>query len=238
MRRLTALSISVGLVAVALVWCSSEYLARAAGQNGQRLSAPVYIGWPLPATGKAYDSIDGKHLWQYVKEQSDIAERYRDQGHPQFWGRIAGTSSDVEDVQWLLGRYRQIGLSDVHAQTVAFFHPQWAPDSWEVTAKTAGKTMKLTTAQPPYGAVSTDGKVLDLPAAYIGLGSDADFNGRDVRGKGVLFLRNQFTYNIGPADVLKRAEDRGAAAVLVSDLRGGNLTVQAYRADTDRKSVV
>jgi len=186
----------------------------------------------LPAERATYGAIDGKHLWQYVREQADIAERYRDQGHPQFWGRIAGTSGDAEDVQWLLAKYQQAGLSDVHSQTVSFFDPQWGPQSWEVTARTAGKTMTLTSAQPPYGAVSTDGKVLDLPAVYVGLGSEADFAGRDVRGKAVLFIRSQFTYNVGPADVLKRAEDRGAAAILVSDLRGGNFNVQAYRATT------
>src|SRR5207249_10199114 len=110
---------------------------------------------PLPAADQAYGVIDGKHLWQYVKEQADIAERYRDQGHPQFWGRIAGTSSDVEDVQWLLKKYQQIGLTEAHSQTVAFFQPQWAPASWDVTATVGGKTIKLTSAQPPYGAEST-----------------------------------------------------------------------------------
>ena len=193
---------------------------------------PVFVGWPLPATGRAYGAIDGKHLLQYVREQADIAERYRDQGHPQFWGRIAGTSGDVEDMQWLLTKYQQAGLTDTHSQTVVFFHPQWAPESWEVTATREGKTMKLTSAQPPYGTVSTEGKVLDLPAVYVGLGSEADFAGRDIRGKAVLFIRSHFTYNVGPADVLKRAEDRGAAAILVSDLRGGNFNVQAYRANT------
>jgi hypothetical protein len=212
------------------------YQTDAADQRSQppaeASSGPVYVGWPLPATGKAYGTIDGQHLWQYVREQADIADRYRDQGHPQFWGRIAGTSGDLEDAQWLLTKYQQAGLTDTHSQTVAFFDPQWAPQSWEVTATAAGKMMKLTSAQPPYGAVSTDGKVLDLPAVYVGLGSEADFAGRDVRGKAVLFIRSQFTYNVGPADVLKRAEDHGAAAILVSDLRGGNFNVQAYRANT------
>src|SRR5262245_29179108 len=134
MRKAAARSISVALSAVALALCGRDAPARAAAQRGQTPSAPVYVGWPLAATGRAYGWIDGKHLWPYVKEQADIAERYRDQGHPQFWGRIGGTSSDVEDVQWLLREYQQIGLSDVHAQAVAFFHPQWAPDSWEVTA--------------------------------------------------------------------------------------------------------
>jgi len=235
MRRIKVLSASVVLVA-SLVMVGHLTSSGAAGQTAQlpggTSSDPVFVGWPLPATGKAYGTIDGKHLWQYVREQADIAERYRDQGHPQFWGRIAGTSGDVEAAQWLITKYQQAGLTDTHSQTVAFFHPQWAPESWEVTATAAGKTLKLTSAQPPYGAVSTDGKVLDLPAAYVGLGSDADFAGRDVRGKAVLFIRPQFTYNVGPADVLKRAEDHGAAAILVSDLRGGNFNVQAYRATT------
>jgi hypothetical protein len=230
-RRNQTLSVSMGLVAVFVV-CGRLDPAYVSGQRAQQpantTSAPVFVGWPLPATGKAYGTIDGKHLWQYVREQADIAERYRDQGHPQFWGRIAGTSGDVEDVQWLLKKYQQIGLTDAHSQTVVFFDPQWAPESWEVMATAGGKTMKLTSAQPPYGAAATGGKVLDLPAVYVGLGSDADFAGRDVRGKAVLYVRAQFTYNLA-ADVLKRAEDQGAAAVLVTDLRGGNYSVQAYR---------
>jgi hypothetical protein len=193
MRRIKALAVPLGLVA-AFVLCVRFYQAHAAGQRAQQpatsSSEPVYVGWPLAATGKAYATIDGKHLWQYVRDQADIAERYRDQGHSQFWGRIAGTSGDVEDVQWLLKKYQQIGLTDTHSQTVALFLPQWAPESWDVTATAGGKTMKLTSAQPPYGAASTDGKVLDLPAAYVGLGSDADFAGRDVRGKAVLFIRD------------------------------------------------
>jgi hypothetical protein len=119
MRRMKALSASLGLLA-ALVMFGRLYRTDAAGQRTQPPASPsgnpVYVGWPLPATGKAYGTIDGKHLWQYVREQADIAERYRDQGHPQFWGRIAGTSGDLEDAQWLLTKYQQAGLTDTHRQ--------------------------------------------------------------------------------------------------------------------------
>jgi hypothetical protein len=74
--------------------------------------------------------------------------------------------------------------------------------------------------------------VLDLPAVYVGLGSEADYVGRDVKGKAVFFMRGQLGYNMGPADVLKRAEDHGAAAIFGSDLRGGNLNTQSYKAAT------
>jgi hypothetical protein len=234
MRRFSSLSMVSG-VAVVVVF-ASYYEAGEARQRALEASPSAagrfFVSWPLSAADQAYAAVDGKHLWQYVKEQGEIAERYRDQGHPQFWGRIAGTSGDAEDVQWLLNKYQRIGLRDVHSQTVAFFDPQWVPGPWNVTAAAGGKTIELTSAQPPYGAESTGGRVVDMRAVYVGLGSDADFAGRDVRGKAVFLVRGQPGYNVGPADVLKRAEDNGAAAIFAWDLRGGNYNIQSYRVNT------
>jgi hypothetical protein len=192
-----------------------------------------YMAPPVPSADRAYGAIDGKHLWQYVKEQAEIAEHYRDQGHPQFWGRIVGTSGDVADAQWLLDQYRKIGLTDTHSQTMDMFLPQWSAGPWTVTITSAGKTLNLTSAQPPYGTPGTDGKNLDIEAVYVGLGSEADFAGRDVRGKAVLLIRGMPGYDMGPADALKRAQDHGAAAIFSADLRGGNYSNQSYRAYTN-----
>jgi Peptidase family M28 len=195
--------------------------------------APVseYLHWPVPTGDTKYGAIDGKHIWQYVKEQAEIAEKYRDDGHPQFWGRIAGTSGDVADAQWLENKYRQLGL-ETRLQTVNFFNPQWSVQSWGVTATGGGKIVSLPSAEPSYGSPSTDGKELDLEVVYVGLGSEADFAGRDVRGKAVLLVKPQPSYQAGDADTLKRVEDHGAAAILSTDLRGGNFNAQAYRAFT------
>jgi Peptidase family M28 len=239
MRNISIASVLAGVI-IALAASSDFPLAyaqtggadKSAHLSTESLSEPVYEEWPLPATGKAYGVIDGKHLWQYVKEQAAISEHYRDKGHPQYWGRITGTSGDVESAQWLLEKYRQIGLTDIHSQTLALFDPQWAPESWEVTASASGQTLELTSAQPPYAAVSTNGKVLDVPIVYVGLGSEADFAGRDVRGKAVLIVKGEIDYAVGPADVLKRALDGGAAAILETDLRGGNYKAIAYQTNT------
>src|SRR5262249_52572107 len=56
----------------------------------------AFLQWPLPAGGQAYADIDGKRLHTFVVEQAGISRKYRDQGHPQFWGRITGTSGDAE----------------------------------------------------------------------------------------------------------------------------------------------
>lgn len=188
-------------------------------------------GYAAPAKDAKYAAIDGKHLWHIVVEQAEIARRYRDSGHPQFWGRLAGTSADVEDAEWLLGKFKQIGL-ETRLQTVNFFAPQWAAESWSVAAVSGAKSIPISSAEPAYASPGTDGKELDLEVAYVGLGSEADFANRDVRGKAILLVKVPSSYQAGPADLIKRAEDHGAAAILSMDLRGGNYNVQSYRAYT------
>src|SRR4249920_2425183 len=56
----------------------------------------MLLRWPVLPGNEKYSAIDGRHLHGYVDEQVAISRRYRDQGHPKFWGRIIGTSSDVE----------------------------------------------------------------------------------------------------------------------------------------------
>src|SRR5438876_6935741 len=73
-----------------------------------------FLQWRLLPTEKAYESIDGKKMLTYVSELGAISRRYRDAGHPQFWGRIIGSSADRETAQWLMAKLTQIGLTDVH----------------------------------------------------------------------------------------------------------------------------
>lgn len=197
-------------------------------------SAPAaeLLHWPLAPANQKYGAIDGKHLWHYVAEQAKIAEDYRDRTHAQFWGRISGTSGDVADAHWLLSKYRQIGLSDTRMQTINYFAPQWQARSWSITLVSGPQRMQLTSAQPSYGSPGTDTNGLLLDVAYVGLGSEADFKGRDVRGKAVLLVRARPSYEVAPAEVLRRAEEHGAAAILSMDLSGGNYNTQSYRAYT------
>ena len=74
-----------------------------------------YLVWQPPASEKAYGSIDGNHLKQYVEDQAAISRRYRDKGH-QFWGRITGTEADEENAQWMMDKFRKAGLSDIRQQ--------------------------------------------------------------------------------------------------------------------------
>src|SRR5579872_3758816 len=85
--------------------------------------AMTVLAQPAVPRGQSHDveasylSIDGARLKGYVDEQTAISRRYRDNGHPQFWGRIAGTEADAENAHWLMAKFKAIGLSDVHEQS-------------------------------------------------------------------------------------------------------------------------
>ncbi len=188
----------------------------------------MFIRFPLPAGQDIYADIDGKHMHKYVVEQANIARRYRDAGHPKFWGRIIGSSADAEDADWMLARFKAAGLSDVHSQPFDL-KPQWFAESWEVTVTGTGKSISLESAQPDYAAVGTPPEGLDLEAVYVGLGSEADFAGRDVKGKAVFV----FTMLGGPdEDAVRRADEKGAAAILEVNMLPGNARYQAYPSGT------
>jgi len=236
-------SVAAGVLGVA---AGVVVLARVpvVGQQGQGPAAPprnpspanmpletlqnMFIRFPLPPGDSAYADIDGKHMHRYVVEQAAISRRYRDAGHPKFWGRIIGTSADAEDVAWMTERFKAAGLSDVRAQSYDLV-PQWFPQSWTVTITGGGRTITLESAQPDYGAVGTSRDGIDLDAVYVGLGSEADFAGRDVKGKAVVV----FTMLGAPNEnAVRRADAKGAAAILEVNMLPGNARYQAYPSGT------
>lgn len=188
-----------------------------------------YIRMPLPPGEQQYGKIDGDHLKGFLREVVGVSEKSKADGEP-LWGRIAGTKYDdmVEGI--VEAKFKQFGLQDVHRQ---YFDlpPQWFPTGWELSMASGGTTTRLETARPATGSVPTAGAAgLDLDAVWVGLGTAADFAGRDVKGKLVVVqsmpmpgvVSHSASYN-GSA---KRAADNGAAAVVLNVAIPGNFQVQ------------
>ena len=192
------------------------------------------IEFPLPKDEPAYGSIDGRKMHKYVEELAQISLRYRDNGHPKFWGRLIGTSSETETNEWLMGKFRALSLSDVHAQPLDLA-PQWFPKDWNVTMTGGGKTINLTSAQPAYYANDLPAGGVDVEAVYVGLGTEADFKGKDVRGKAVFVYSMQGLAN---EKAVKRADDKGAIVVFDVSMLPGNMHYIAYPSDTKAPSLV
>jgi Peptidase family M28 len=186
------------------------------------------LEWPLPPGEQAYGRIDGKHLHEYVAQQAAISRRYRDQGHPKFWGRIIGSSADAESAEWLVNKFKSFGMSDVRIQPLPL-DPQWFPQKWEVTVTGGDKTITLDSAQPDYRATPLPAEGIDVEAVYGGLGSTADLVGKDLKGKAVFTYTMLGMHNEG---AVKRADDSGAAVIFEVDMTPGNMRYQAYPSNT------
>lgn len=221
--------LTVAAPAFVVVACSSQAQSAATqpAASSQRTSTSglpalddLYLQWPLPPGAETYGAIDGKRIHQYVVEQSAIARRYRDQGH-QFWGRIIGTSSDAESAEWVLAKFKQFGLTEAHIQPIDLA-PQWMPQSWEVTASAGGKTLRLESAWPATPSAGTQPAGLDLEAVFVGLGSEAEYIGRDVRGKAV-FIYSPPKPGGGERSAEERAQSKGAAAIFNINGSPGNI---------------
>jgi hypothetical protein len=194
------------------------------------------LEWPLAPQNKAYGAIDGKHLHQYVEQLTAISRKYRDSGHPQFWGRIIGTSAHDETEQFVADEFKQIGLENVHIQRFDL-PPQWMPQSWDISASGSGKTIQLNATEPAFQTPGTNKDGLDLEAVYVGTGSEADFKGRDVRGKAVVMLSMPLPSSYRRTDTAegadRRAEAHGAAAILDIVALPGNFKEQFYPTGTN-----
>ena len=177
----------------------------------------------------SYSSIDGTHLKGYVDELTAISRRYRDNGHPQFWGRIIGTQADAENARWLMDKFKAAGLTDVREQSFDLA-PQWMPQSWSVSASGGGTTIALGSAQPTYQGVATPLGGLDLEAVDVGFATDADLAGRDLNGKAVFFysMDYQSRHSTISNGAVKRIGEKGAAAIFITLLIPGNMHFQFY----------
>ena len=160
-----------------------------------------------------------------VVAQADIARRYRDHVNPKDRGRIIGQSSDAESKEWLLDRFRAVGLSQVRAQEFALL-PQWYPRNYQATLRSGGKTVELVTAQPFYRSPGTP-RWRSRPRGRLRRArGEGDFAGKDVKGKAVFIYRMP----LGPPDIgaRQRAEAKGAAVVFDVHMLPGNIKYQAY----------
>jgi len=143
-----------------------------------------YPDWPLTESQNQYGSIDGQRMKQQVIELGQIATRYRDAGN-RWWGRLPGTSADREGMAYMTRIFENLGLSVEHFPYT--LPTDWRAVDWSASFTTEdGVRTELSTAFPVARTRETPDQGIEAEAVWVGVGSGADFNGRDVRGKAVI----------------------------------------------------
>ena len=191
--------------------------------------AESYLRWPLPASAAAYGRIDGNHLKPYVEQLAAISRKSRDAGQ-QWWGRITGTPAHAEAQQFVASKLRSFGM-DVRLEETPL-PPAWFPTSWAVSAASGARTVALNTAHPVLRSIGTPASGLELDAVYVGLGTPADFAGRDVRGKAVVIYSiptpSALNHSAKTNGAMLLAEEKGAAAIIIVLGIPGNFSTQLW----------
>ena len=188
-----------------------------------------YLRWPLPPSAAAYGRIEGSHLKPYVEQLAAISRKSRDAGN-QWWGRITGTPAHAEAQQLVASKLRSFGM-DVRLEETPL-PKAWFPTSWAVSAVGGDNTVVLKSAHPVLRSAGTPAAGLSLDAVYVGLGTPADFAGRDVRGKAVIIYSiptpSALNHSGKTNGAMLLAEEKGAAAVIIVLGIPGNFTTQLW----------
>ena len=173
-------------------------------------------GQPLTDATRVYADIEGRKMKALVNEVVAISRRSRDDGN-KYWGRIAGTKYEAMTGDWVEGKFKALGMQDIHR--VEFdLRPQWFPLDWSFTATGGGKTMTFKTLLPASGSAPIPNG-LEAEAIWLGLGTAADIMGRDVKGKiaviHTMLAPGQMGQSANFEGSVRRASEAGAAAVVV-----------------------
>jgi hypothetical protein len=220
---ITALAMTAGLAAQRGAQGADPAAAPPGPQGGRGTYQPtlwwgdeMFPKWPYPAGDAIYTDLDGAKIKGYINEITAISRKSRDDGN-QYWGRITGSPYDRMTTDWVAAQFKRIGL-ETRIQEFTDLPEQWWPASWDVNVGAGGKNVALKTAFPLYRSVGTEGQS-ELEPVWVGMGTAADFRGRDVRGKAVVAYgfpnpggRENTALTWG---IVKRAEEQGAAALFI-----------------------
>jgi len=145
-----------------------------------------------------------------VDEIVAISLKSRDDGN-RYWGRIAGTKYETMTGDLVESKFRRLGLTDIHRPEFSL-PPQWVPSDWDFTATAGGTTLKFNSLLPALGSASTPPGGVEMEAVWVGLGTAADFIGRDVKGKAVIVHAMLSPGEMGQSANLEGAFKRAIAA--------------------------
>lgn len=203
-------------------------LSRPTGRFGRTLGLPKdgrdlyipdedYIRFPLPPGAEAYGDVDALKIKSTMGEITAISRKSRDDGN-QYWGRIPGTPYDRMIQDWVMAKFEKLGLSDVRRQEIAM-KPLWYPTAWTAAFTVDGARHALKSVFPITLSPPAAGDGITAPVVWVGLGTAADFQGRDVRGKTVMIYSlptpGGRDHSADWSGAVRRANDAGAAVILV-----------------------
>ncbi len=134
--------------------------------------------------------ISAQELQKYGDILTRISIRSRDDGEI-LWGRIQGTEYEREAHQWIFEKLESGGIKDVFHDPFPSQFPQWRPTVCDLTITSApgfdaDKTFSLGSPMTAFVSANTKIGGVEAEVIYVGDGTAAELQGRDLQDKIVL----------------------------------------------------
>ncbi len=144
----------------------------------------------LPKQDDPRRDIKAAELEHYGKVLTDIARQSRDDGEI-LWGRIQGTKYERKAHQWIYRQLESFGIDDVQHDAFPSRFPQWRPSNCTLIVTEApgfkpGQSYEFNRPITAFSSATTPPEGLEAELIYVGDGTAAELNGRDIQDKIVL----------------------------------------------------
>ena len=137
-----------------------------------------YPEWKTPY----FNSINPERMKGVVKDLSNIA--IESKLRTQYWGRLPGTPEDKKTLNYIDEKLSALGF-DITKKKVTI-NQDWRPSKWSLDYSFKDKIIQMHSAFPTGKNAKHINSEVKTELIWVGLGSEADFIGKDVKGKAVL----------------------------------------------------
>lgn len=134
--------------------------------------------------------ITAKQIEDYARVLTDIARESKRDGEI-LWGRLQGSPYERKALRWIAKELESMGLEEVHHDSFPSGFPQWRPTTCDLSVVAApgfgeGDRYEFRDAVTAFVSATTPKGGLRAPVVYVGDGTAAELQGRNVDGRIVL----------------------------------------------------
>ena len=142
---------------------------------------PSESSYPSWETGE-YESINPQRMKEVVIDISNIA--LESKKRTPYWGRLPGTPEDKKTMEYIESKLTKLGFS-IEKKDV-YITKEWRPTEWSLSYKFDNKSRSIKSAFPTGENINHLDSNINAELVWVGLGSEADFLNKDIKGKAVV----------------------------------------------------
>tara|TARA_X000000368_G_C23047970_1_gene720011 strand:- start:1023 stop:2516 length:1494 start_codon:yes stop_codon:yes gene_type:complete len=142
---------------------------------------PSDSSYPSWETGE-YETVNPQRMKDIVRDISNIAKESKER--TPYWGRLPGTPEDAKTMDYIEKKLINLGFS-IEKKDV-FITKEWRPSEWSLNYKFDNKFYSIKSAFPTGENINHLNSDVNAELVWVGLGSEADFLNKDIKGKAVV----------------------------------------------------